>query len=144
MTTIENELDDGSRTDACPCIWSPEGSTTTMTERERKELDERSWCMYHESRATIMAANASINVNGKKIDGSEERTNILFPRICFSRALSYTLFHLSPDRPIAMTCIYNEQCRTGQTVIPSFSLLLSLSLAFCLSVYRSLPLPPFR
>jgi hypothetical protein len=39
--------------------------------------------MTHESRAGIKAAVAPINVNGKKIDGSEEKTNRFFARMFF-------------------------------------------------------------
>jgi hypothetical protein len=49
------------------------------------ECDRKKVVVHHESRAvtTAAAAVSSINVNGKKIDGSEEKTNILFTRMFF-------------------------------------------------------------
>jgi hypothetical protein len=49
------------------------------------ECDGKKVVVHHESRAvtTAAAAVSSINVNGKKIDGSEEKTNILFTRMFF-------------------------------------------------------------
>ena len=69
-----------------------------FNEYDRKKVV--TWYMPHESRAVITAAVAPINVNGKKIDGSEEKTNRLSTRIYFF--LVYVVPSI-PHRPIAMT-----------------------------------------